>query len=122
MGYMPYKMPDGKTELLDMEGVSDRDLNNILDVISRYCNDDLARILSNYIKELRDIADYETLKFNSDFEAYEAENEDFRNTLNEIESILQQYEYKVERGEEKFSRKRVFAIFGDIHELIDEVI
>lgn len=122
MGYVPYKMTDGKTELIDICSVSDRDLNSILDIISRYCCDDLAQILSKYIKQLRDSADYETLKFNSDFAVCEAENEDFRDTLNEIDSTLKDYEYKLERGEEKFSRKRVFKIFDDIHDLICEEI
>ena len=78
--------------------------------------------LMEYINDLKGQADYETLKFNSDMEAYEAENEDFRTVLCDIESLLQQYEYGLERGSEAFSRKRVFRLFEEIHRLIGEVI
>ena len=73
------------------------------------------------IEHLQDAADYETLKFNSDMGAYESENETFRNTLQEIESLLQQYENKVERGQ-RFTRVDVFKLFDKIHKLIGDVI
>ena len=98
---------------------NNRDIEN---VIADFCGEDFARLVMDNIHELEGMADYETLKFNSDMEAYEAENETFRTTLQDIESLLQQYEYKLERGDEAFSRKRVFKLFEEIHRLIGEVI
>lgn len=98
---------------------SDRDIEKL---ITDFCGDEFATLLMDYINDLKGQADYETLKFNSDMEAYEAENEDFRMTLQDIESLLQQYEYGLERGSEAFSRKRVFKLFEEIHRLIGEVI
>ena len=85
-------------------------------------NGDFATALMDYISDLEDRADYEKMKLDTDMEAYEAENEDFRTTLYDIESLLQQYEDKLDDGREKFSRKRVFKLFEEIHRLINEVI
>ena len=98
---------------------SDKDIEN---VVADFCGDEFATALMDYIDDLKGQADYETLKFNSDFEAYEAENEAFRTTLQDIESLLQQYEYGLERGSEAFSRKRVYKLFDEIHRLIGGVI
>ena len=98
---------------------NNRDIEN---VIADFCGEDFARLVMDNIYELEGMADYETLKFNSDMGVYEAENETFRTTLQDIESLLQQYEYKLERGSEAFSRKRVFKLFEEIHKLIGEVI
>ena len=97
----------------------DRDIKN---VVADFCGEEFATALMEHIGDLRGQADYETLKFNSDMEAYEAENETLRRTLQDIESLLQQYEYGLEKGRDKFSRKRVFELFKEIHELIGEVI
>ena len=102
--------------------ITDFNINDIVAVVSDFCGEEFAAGVERTINDLRDAADYETLKFNSDMEAYEAENEDFRNTLQEIESLLQQYEYKIERGEKRFTRVDVFTLFEDIHKLIGEVI
>ena len=76
---------------------------DIVNVVSDFCGEEFAAGVERVIDDLHDAADYETLKFNSDMDAYEAENEDFRNTLQEIESLLQQYEYKIKRGEKRFT-------------------
>ena len=98
---------------------SDRDIEN---VVVDFCGEEFATELMKYINDLKDQADYETLKFNSDMGVYEAENETFRTVLQDIESLLQQYEYGLERDKEPFSRKRVFKLFEEIHRLIGEVI
>lgn len=56
------------------------------------------------------------------FEAYEAENEHFRDALNEILSIVQQYQYSVEYKNEPFSRKQVFKLLENICDLIENMI
>ena len=111
-------LPDKEKFIIDFEN-DDRDIEN---VVADFCGEDFATELMNYIDGLKDKADYEELKFNSDMGVYEAENESFRTVLQDIESLLQQYEYKLERGSEAFSRKRVFKLFDEIHRLIGEVI
>ena len=81
---------------------SDRDIENVVD----FCGEEFATELMDYINDLKDRADYET----------------FRTVLQDIESLLQQYEYGLERDKEPFSRKRVFKLFEEIHRLIGEVI
>ena len=81
---------------------SDRDIENVVD----FCGEEFATELMDYINDLKDRVDYET----------------FRTVLQDIESLLQQYEYGLERDKEPFSRKRVFKLFEEIHRLIGEVI
>lgn len=102
--------------------ITDFNVNDIIAVVSDFCGEEFAAGVSRTFEELQDRADYETLKFNSDMDAYEAENEDFRDTLLEIESLLQQYECKIERGEKRFTRTDVWKLFNEIHKLIGEVI
>lgn len=108
-------LPRGEKYLTDFNS------RDIYDVCFDFCGEDFAAGVLEVIEDLQGAADYETLKFNSDMEAYEAENEDFRNTLQEIESLLQQYEYKIEHGQ-RFTRADVFKLFDEIHKLIGDVI
>lgn len=102
--------------------ITDFNVDDIIAVVSDFCGEEFAAGVERVIDELHDAADYEALKFNSDMDAYEAENEDFRNTLQEIEILLQQYEYKIEHGEKRFTRADVWKLFNEIHKLIGEVI
>lgn len=95
---------------------------DIVNVVSDFCGEEFAAGVERVIDDLHDAADYETLKFNSDMDAYEAENEDFRNTLQEIESLLQQYKLKIEHNEKRFIRADVWKLFDEIHKLIGEVV
>ena len=113
--YSVINLPGGEKFITDFNTM------DIYNVVSDFCGEDFAAGVLEAIEELQAQADYETLKFNSDMEAYEAENEDFRNTLQEIESLLQQYEYKIERGQ-RFTRADVFKLFNEIHKLIGDVI
>ena len=101
--------------------ITDFNSEDIYRICCDFCGEDFAAGVAETIEDLQDAADYETLKFNSDMGAYEAENETFRNTLQEIESLLQQYENKVERGQ-RFTRVDVFKLFDEIHKLIGDVI
>ena len=101
--------------------ITDFNVDDIISVVSDFCGEEFAAGVGRTIEDLQNAADYETLKFNSDFEAYEGENETFRNTLQEIESLLQQYENKIERGQ-RFTRADVWKLFGEIHKLIGEVV
>ena len=108
-------LPRGEKYLTDFNS------RDIYDVCCDFCGEDFAAGVAETIEDLQDAADYETLKFNSDMGVYESENETFRNTLQEIESLLQQYENKVERGQ-RFTRVDVFKLFNEIHKLIGDVI
>ena len=108
-------LPGGEIYLTDFNS------HDIYNVCFDFCGEDFATGVLEAIEEMQDQADYETLKFNSDMDAYEAENEDFRNTLQVIESLLQQYEYKIEHGQ-RFARADVFKLFNEIHRLIGDVI
>ena len=102
--------------------VTDWNLNDVEEVIKRFCGEEFATGVVSVIKDLQGQADYETLKFNSDMEAYEWENEDLRTTLVDIENLIQQYENKLESGQEKFSRQRIFKLFNEIHKEVEKVI
>lgn len=102
--------------------ITDFNVDDIIAVVSDFCGEEFAAGVERVIDDLHDAADYETLKFNSDMDAYETENEDFRNTLQEIESLLLQYEYKIKRGEKRFTRVDVWKLFDEIYKLIGEVV
>ena len=98
---------------------SDRDIEN---VVADFCGEEFATELMDYINDLKGQADYETLKFNSDMGAYEAENEDFRTALQDIDMLLKQFESNVFDCGKKLVRSEVVNLFNDIHRLIGEVI
>ena len=75
--------------------ITDFNSEDIYRICCDFCGEDFAAGVAETIEDLQDQADYTKLKFNSDFEAYEGENETFRNTLQEIERLLQQDENKV---------------------------
>lgn len=85
--------------------ITDFNSEDIYRVCCDFCGEDFAAGVAETIEDLQDRADYET----------------FRNTLQEIESLLQQYENKVERGQ-RFTRVDVFKLFDEIHKLIGDVI
>lgn len=114
MSYVIYEMPDGRKELINF----DTDNDMIIDIVRHYCGDDFATGLSGYINSLRTRADYETLRFESDMEVCEEENQKLSRALKEIDSNLRDYEYRLERG----TYNPIYELFDDIHELIDEVV
>lgn len=99
-------------------GFHENEIPEILEVVRDFCGFEFWRYANEKIAEM---TDYETMRFNSDFDAYEEENEQFRNTLQEIESLLQQYEDKLDHGG-RVSRKAVERLFEQIHDQIKEVI
>ena len=108
-------LPRGEKYLTDFNS------RDIYDVCFDFCGEDFAAGVFETIEDLQDQADYTKLKFNSDMEFYERENETLRNTFPEIERLLQQCENKVERGQ-RFTRVDVFKLFNEIHKLIGDVI
>ena len=111
-------LPNNEKLLIDFND-GDRKIEN---VVAKFCGEDFATALMDYISDLEDRADYEKMKLDTDVVAYEVENEEFRTTLCDINTLLQEFEDKLDDGREKFSRKRVFKLFEEIHRLINEVI
>ena len=96
--------------------------DSIIEQIEKYIGHDFSEYVRGIFEDTERTNYLEKLKFDSDFEVYEAENECFRDTLNEILSIVQQYQYGVEHKNEPFSRKRVFQLLENICDLIEGVI
>ena len=96
--------------------------DSIIEQIEKYMGHDFSEYIRNIFEDTEKTNYLEKLKFDSDFEAYEAENECFRNTLNELLSIVKQYKRDVESKKEPFSRKRVFKLLEIICDLIENVI
>ena len=96
--------------------------DSIIEQIEKHMGHDFSEYIRNIFEDTERTNYIEKLKFDSDFEAYEAENESFRDTLNEISSIVQQYQYNVEHKNEPFSRKKVFQLLENICDLIEGVI
>ena len=99
LNYRVINLPRGEKFITDFNTM------DIYNVVSDFCCEDFAAGVLEAIEELQ----------------AQADNEDFRNTLQEIESLLQQYEYKIERGQ-RFTRADVFKLFNEIHKLIGDVI
>ena len=96
--------------------------DSIVEQIEKYMGYDFSEFIRDKIDSVEESKYLEELKFNSDFEVYEAENESFRDTLNEILSIVQQYQYNVENKNEPFSRKKVFPLLEKLCDLVNEVV
>lgn len=115
------RLPDGN--IIDFNGSDDEtNVRELTDTARKYINDEYADFLKIYLESV--LYDYrlEEKKFNSDFDAYEGENEALRDTLNEIESTLQLYESKVFDAKKRLMRKDLDAMLKAIHGLINEVI
>lgn len=92
-------------------------VRDLTDTARKYINDEYA----DYLKKLLEYALKEK-PFNSDYEYIESENEEYRDALNEIESVLQQYETKVFDTNKRLMRKDLDAMLKAVHGLINEVI
>lgn len=102
--------------------VTNWNLNDIEEVVQKFCGDEFTTGLLSVINDLQSQSDYNKLKFNSDFEAYEWENGELREALCDIEQLLQQYKHGLEKGKEPFSRKRVYKLFEEIRKEVENVI
>lgn len=96
--------------------------NCIVEEIEKHMGHDFSEYVRNILDNAEESNKLAELKFNSDFEVYEAENECFRDTLNELLEIVRQYECDVESKKEPFSRKRVFKLLENVCDLIESVI
>ena len=98
-------------EYVNINGKNVLTFNNncIIEEIEKHMGHDFSVFIRNILDNAEESDRLVELKFNSDFEVYESENECFRDTLNEISSIIQQYQYNVKNKKEPFSRKKVFS-------------
>lgn len=104
------RLPDGN--LIDFKGRdADSVVRELTDTARKYVNDEYADFLQMFVTAAL-----------SDCEYIESENEDLRATLDEIESVLQQYESKVFDRKTRLYRKDLDAMLKAVHSLINEVI
>lgn len=97
-------------------------VRDLTDTARKYINDEYADYLQKLLKYALNDQALKEKQFNSDYEFIESENEDLRTTLDEIESVLQQYETKVFDAKKKLMRKDLDAMLKAVHGLINEVI
>jgi len=115
------RLPDGN--LIDFNGREDQSVvRELTDTARKYINDDYADFLQMFLDGLLRDVRLEEMRFNSDFDAAEEENEGYRATLNEIENTLQEYKTKVFDHKTKLYRKDLDAMLKCVHGLINEVI
>lgn len=97
-------------------------VRDLTDTARKYINDEYADYLKMFLKCALSDQALKEKQFDSDCEYIESENEEYRDALNEIESILQQYETKVFDAKKKLMRKDLDAMLKAVHGLINEVI
>lgn len=97
-------------------------VRDLTDTARKYINDEYADYLKMFLETALSDQALKEKKFDSDCEYIEAENEDLRSTLDEIESVLHQYESKVFDVKKHLMRKDLDAMLKAVHSLINEVI
>lgn len=114
-------LPDGnKLDLNRSEAESIA--RELIDTARKYINEEYADFLQMFIESALSDQALEEKKFDSDCEYIEAQNEEYRDALDEIESVLQQYEYKVFDKKSRLCRKDLDSMLKAVHSLINEVI
>ena len=99
-----------------LEGImNDRDA---VDLIRTYISDDLAEYVADRIVEFDEVEWRNAQEWASDYRAMEMENEEWRNILDEANSMLQQISYKAE--EPGYSKKKMIAEIDKVWQYIDK--
>ena len=97
-------------------------VRDLTDTARKYINDEYADYLKMFLEGALSDQRLEEKKFDSDCEYIESQNEEYRDALNEIESVLQQYESKVFDVKKRLMRKDLDGMLKAVHSLINEVI
>lgn len=97
-------------------------VRDLTDTARKYINDEYADYLKMFLESALSDQALKEKKFDSYCEYTESENEGYRDALNEIEFILQQYESKVFDVKKQLMRKDLDAMLKAVHSLINEVI
>ena len=110
---MLVKMIDGKCVLIDHG-----DIRTISDVIEKYCGYEFSKIVADELRGTSERMQEEIESVQDEMQGYEMTLDEYQSIMNDVVDVLQEYICKLERGDEKFSRKRVIPIMENI---IDEI-
>lgn len=114
-------LPDGN--ILNFAGRDNaavvRDLTS---TARKYINNEYADYLRMFIEAILDDRYLEEMKFDSDFDTIDAENENLRADINEIENILSDYEENVFTKKTRLYRKDLDAMLKALHGITREVV
>lgn len=113
-------LPDGNTIDLNTDG--ETAVRFMADIMRKYINHEFAEYFEMFSRAIMYDAELAEKEFDSDYEHIEGENEEYRDALNEIESVLQQYESKVFDKKSRLYRKDLDAMLKAVHGIINEVI
>ena len=97
-------------------------VRDLTDTARKYVNDEYADYLKMFLEAALSDQKLKEMEFDSDCEYIESENEELRAALDEIESVLQQYESKVFDTKKRLMRKDLDAMLKAVHSLINEVL
>ena len=100
-------------------GFHENEIPEILEVVRDFCGFEFWRYANEKIAEM---TDYETMRFNSDFDAYEGQNEEYADAFREIANILFEYRTKVFEKKTKLYRKDVESMMNAIGGIVDDMI
>lgn len=115
------ELPDGKR--IDFNGRNPHSVvQELTDTARKYINEQYADFLKMYLDTALSDQALKEKMFDSDCEYIEGENEELRDALNEVESIMQQYETKVFDVKKRLMRKDIDAMIKAIRSTIQEVL
>ena len=96
--------------------------NDILYIVEKECNSELANVLRELITELKEQADYGTNyvkeKLNTDLDCYESELEEYSNMCSEIRDTVEQLSNYI-YDSKKLDRSHILEKLSDIRREID---
>ena len=96
--------------------------NDILCIIEKECNPELANVLRELITDLKEKADYSTRyveeKLNTDLDCYESELEEYRDMCSEVRDIIEQLS-NYTNDSKKLDRSHILKKLSDIRWEID---
>lgn len=108
---MLVKMIDGKCVLIDPGNI-----RTISDVVEKYCGYDFSEIVADELRGTSNRMREELEAVRDEMRGYEMTLDEYQSIMNDVVDVLQQYICELERGNEKFSRKRVIPMLENIVE------
>lgn len=85
---------------------------DILEVIEHYCGYDFMKLIEKIFNDI----------FNQELNVSDSYNDHLRDTLLEIQWVVEDFLTKLIHGDVKFSRKQVISILENITKLTNEVL
>lgn len=98
--------------------VEDRDF---VDIMDKQISPEFARIVGDKLDYLRYIEAFEEEKYDGDYRCLEAENEELRNVIDDVNSELQQYVDGLEHGKRVYRETLLKMLKSIINQLNDRL-